>query len=120
MNARLSEELRKLRGLRGVSLREVERDTKISNAYLSQLETGKTDNPSPHMLHKLAAYYGTPYENLMEIAGYLQPRPASPLSQDILSSAEQLLSEPLTENEKRMVKAFVKAMRTEPSAESDT
>jgi HTH-type transcriptional regulator, competence development regulator len=77
MNAkRLGEELRRLRkaknGGEGVSLRDVEKETKISNAYLSLIENGDIESPSPRRLHKLADYYGVPYEALMFLAGYMK------------------------------------------------
>lgn len=58
-----------------MSLREVEEATgkEVSNAYLSQLETGKIAKPSPNILHSLASVYGVAYENLMERAGYIAP-----------------------------------------------
>jgi HTH-type transcriptional regulator, competence development regulator len=61
-------------GLR-MTLRDVEGATnkEISNAYLSQLETGKVENPSPHVLYSLAQVYGVSYESLMERAGYIMP-----------------------------------------------
>jgi transcriptional regulator with XRE-family HTH domain len=64
-----------LRVAKGLSLREVEEatDKALSNAYLSQLEKGKIQKPSPHVLHSLAAVYEVPYEALMEKAGYLLP-----------------------------------------------
>jgi len=64
-----------LRTAKGFSLREVEEatDKAISNAYLSQLEKGKIQKPSPTMLHSLAEVYAVPYEALMEKAGYLLP-----------------------------------------------
>ena len=64
-----------LRVAKGLSLREVEEatDKALSNAYLSQLEKGKIQKPSPHVLHSLAAVYAVPYEALMEKAGYLLP-----------------------------------------------
>ena len=64
-----------LRKAKGFSLREVEEATgkAVSNAYLSQLENGKIQKPSPHVLHSLAAAYAVPYEALMEKAGYLLP-----------------------------------------------
>jgi len=64
-----------LRTAKGMSLREVEEatDKAISNAYLSQLEKGRIQKPSPHVLHSLAAVYAVPYEALMEKAGYLMP-----------------------------------------------
>lgn len=57
----------------GLTLRAVEKETGISNAYLSQLEHGKIQTPAPQNLHKLAALYHVPYEILMELAGYPVP-----------------------------------------------
>jgi len=64
-----------LRAARRLSLREVEDATnqKVSNAYLSQLETGKIRKPSPLVFNRLAEVYAVPYELLMEKAGYLPP-----------------------------------------------
>jgi transcriptional regulator with XRE-family HTH domain len=58
---------------RGFSLRQVEELTKraVSNAYLSQVESGKIQQPSPNILHALASAYGISYEQLMEMAGYI-------------------------------------------------
>jgi transcriptional regulator with XRE-family HTH domain len=64
--------LKALRAASGFSLRDVEEGTEISNAYLSQLENEKITKPSPHILHKLAAFYGVAYELLMEQAGYIK------------------------------------------------
>jgi transcriptional regulator with XRE-family HTH domain len=55
---------------KGFTLRDVERVTGVSNAYLSQLETGKIKAPSPNVLHKLAVLYEVPYSALMDEAGY--------------------------------------------------
>jgi transcriptional regulator with XRE-family HTH domain len=68
-----------LRVAKGLSLRQVEEttDKALSNAYLSQLEKGKIQKPSPHVLHSLAAAYAVPYETLMEKAGYLLPSEAN-------------------------------------------
>lgn len=64
-----------LRTARGFTLRQVEEatDRAVSNAYLSQLEKGKVQKPSPNVLHSLAAVYAVAYESLMEKAGYLSP-----------------------------------------------
>lgn len=69
----LGEFLASLRGMKKMTLREVEEatDKEVSNAYLSQLENNKISKPSPSVLHALAAVYGQPYEKLMEKAGYL-------------------------------------------------
>jgi transcriptional regulator with XRE-family HTH domain len=64
-----------LRKAKGFSLREVEEATgkAVSNPYLSQLENGKIQKPSPNVLHSLSEVYAVPYEALMEKAGYLLP-----------------------------------------------
>lgn len=65
--------LRSLRDTRGFSLREVERKTGVSNAVLSQIESGQVKRPSPTTLYKLAELYSVPYEELMDRAGYPIP-----------------------------------------------
>ena len=73
--SRLGRLLADLRAARGLTLRQVEQTTgyAVSNAYLSQLEKGKVQKPSPHVLHSLATAYAVPYESLMEKAGYVLP-----------------------------------------------
>jgi len=67
--------LKKARQDMQMSLREVEDATgkEISNAYLSQLESGKVTKPSPHVLYALSTALGVAYETLMERAGYIVP-----------------------------------------------
>lgn len=62
-----------LRATKKMKLREVEEATEkaVSNAYLSQIETGKIKQPSPNILYKLAQVYGASYDKLMEKAGYI-------------------------------------------------
>jgi HTH-type transcriptional regulator, competence development regulator len=71
----LGAHLRSLRAGLEMSLRQVEEatDKEVSNAYLSQLETGKILKPSPNILHSLAIVYGASYESMMERAGYIAP-----------------------------------------------
>jgi len=66
--------LKAARKAKGLTLREVEETTGISNAYLSQLESGKVKQPSPINLNKLGRAYDIPYEVLMEKAGYPVPK----------------------------------------------
>jgi transcriptional regulator with XRE-family HTH domain len=75
----LGQFLANVRGVKKLTLREVEDATnnEVSNAYLSQLETGKITRPSPNVLHALAQVYGISYETLMEKAGYLTPSSAA-------------------------------------------
>ena len=65
--------LRAMREAKGLSLRQVEAKSGISNAFISQMESGKAKQPSPIILYKLAETYGVPYESLMELAGYPSP-----------------------------------------------
>lgn len=65
--------LRAARERAGLTLREVEERTGISNAYLSQIESGRIKEPSPRMLHRLAELYGESYAELLELAGYPVP-----------------------------------------------
>ncbi len=65
--------LRELRIVKNLSLSEVEKATNntVSNAYLSQLESGKIEKPSPHILEQLAKAYNVKYEDVMAAAGYM-------------------------------------------------
>lgn len=71
----LGEYLAVIRNNRRMSLRAVEDKTnkQVSNAYLSQIETGKIQQPSPNILHALAEAYEISFDQLMENAGYIKP-----------------------------------------------
>jgi HTH-type transcriptional regulator, competence development regulator len=69
----LSHFLRTARERKGLTLRAVEQATEVSNAYLSQLESGKIKQPSPVVLHKLSQLYGVSYADAMRFAGYPVP-----------------------------------------------
>jgi transcriptional regulator with XRE-family HTH domain len=75
MKLTLGRYLASIRADRGLSLREVERETEkvVSNAYLSQIETDQIKRPSPNILHALAELYAVPYDGLMERAGFVVP-----------------------------------------------
>lgn len=74
-----------LRKAADMTLREVEEasDRKVSNAYLSQLETGRIPSPSPAILHEISTVYEArlpknasvtcSYERMMELAGHIRP-----------------------------------------------
>jgi len=58
--------LRLLRKDRGMSLRQVEKITKISNSYLSQIERGERGIPNFSILKRLAEVYGVKVTDLIE------------------------------------------------------
>ncbi len=110
MTDKLAEELKRLRIIKGVTLREVEDNTTgISNAYLSQLERGDATNPSPQKLYELAKYYKIPYELLLQWAGHVIPDTAAKK----LTTVEALLkSSNLTEEEQSDVAEYIEFIRS--------
>lgn len=66
----LGKYLQSVRENKQLSLRAVEKAVGISNAYLSQLESGKIKQPSPSILHKLTELYEISYSEIMKLAGY--------------------------------------------------
>ncbi len=69
--------LRAIREERGITLREAEARSGISNSYLNQIETGKISKPSPAIIGKLSELYGIPVELLLEKSGHLIPELSS-------------------------------------------
>ena len=55
----------------GLSLRQVEQRTGVSNAHLSQIERGAIRRPDPAILMNLAELYGLNYELVAEWSGHL-------------------------------------------------
>jgi transcriptional regulator with XRE-family HTH domain len=104
-----------LRRAKGLSLREVEEATgrAVSNAYLSQLEHGRIQKPSPNVLHRLAEVYAVSYETLMERAGYLLP-PAGREGARRRRLAAFAIDDLTAEEEEELLKylAFLRSRRT--------
>ena len=63
--------LKQLRIERRMTLREAAEQAHLSNAYLSQIETGARGAPSAKHLRHLAIVYAVPVRELFEMAGYL-------------------------------------------------
>jgi len=53
-----------VRASKGLTLRAVEANTGISNAYLSQIETGKIKDPSFDTVRTLCQFYGLDMKDL--------------------------------------------------------
>lgn len=83
MKLTLGQYLASIRLDRKLSLRQVEEKSNkaVSNAYLSQLETGKILQPNPTVLNALAEVYEISYLQLMKLAGYLPSSASSEPSQ---------------------------------------
>lgn len=121
MSTSLGDQLKQIRKLKSMSLRDVEAATGISNAYLSQLERGDASNPSPKKLKSLAECYDIPYADLLNLAGYLPKNSDAQLgvfassvggrSSTILSSAIQ--SADLTEEEENLVAQYIAFLKSQ-------
>jgi len=107
----LSDLLRDARKVKGVTLREVESKTGVSNAYLSQIESGAVPEPSPHILYKLARYYGLSYASVMRAAGYVVPTHEGRSA----SNALMFMGDKLTDAEGAALAAFLAEMRSRTS-----
>jgi len=57
---------------KGISARELARRSGVSQPYLSQLENGKNDKPSPNILNKIAEVLEIPNGTVMLVAGYIE------------------------------------------------
>jgi transcriptional regulator with XRE-family HTH domain len=117
----LGPHLTNIRAVKKMTLREVEEATgrEVSNAYLSQLETGKITRPSPNVLHALAKVYGVEYETLMEKAGYISPAAETKASAVLRSGrashstpASALASEALTTEEEEKLLEYLAFLRS--------
>lgn len=86
--------LRHMRKLKGYTIREVAERSGVSPGYISQLENGNRNVPSPDIIAKLSEGLNVPYVDLMNSAGYLEVREAP-----ITSNAPVNLRRFLRENE---------------------
>lgn len=64
--------MRRLRKDRGLTLKQVEAQAKVSNAYVSQIERGLRRPPHPDILKRLAKTYDVEHRELLVTAGYLE------------------------------------------------
>lgn len=65
------EYLKGIRKSKKMTIRQLELYSKVSNAYISQLERGDRGLPSPDILKKLSQPLGVEYNELMIKAGYI-------------------------------------------------
>lgn len=105
--------LKQLRENQGLSLRQIEGVTGVSNAYLSQIESGKVGPPSPRIIEKLASALDYPYVELMRAAGHLSDEvihePMLRLGSTTVSLAD------LTADDQRQLLGFVEQLRRKRS-----
>ena len=87
--------LKSLRLKQGLKLREVEKETGVSNSYISLLETSTRKNPPhPDILKKLAQVYKVSIRELMEMAGYLGEEQVNYEQEEIDRAFEFVIRDP--------------------------
>jgi transcriptional regulator with XRE-family HTH domain len=66
------EYLRRLRERAGISQETLAAEAEISSAYISQIESGRRNPPTPDVLRRMAAPLGVPYIVLMRQADHVR------------------------------------------------
>ena len=90
-----SQFLKSLRERQRMSLRDVEKESGVSNAYIAQLERGDRPAPSPEILRKLAKPYKVTVRELLMKAGYLdEPEVTATEEERIEAAFQYVLSDP--------------------------
>ncbi|MEK7354792.1 MAG: helix-turn-helix transcriptional regulator [Chloroflexota bacterium] len=87
--------LKSLRDRRHLSLRDVEKESGVSNAYIAQMEKGDRPAPSPDILKKLARAYNVTVRELLLRAGYLdEPEVTATEEERIEAAFQYVLADP--------------------------
>ncbi len=87
--------LKSLRDKQRMSLRDAEKESGVSNAYIAQLEKGDRPAPSPDILKKLAKAYNVTVRELLMRAGYLdEPEVTATEEQRIEAAFQYVLADP--------------------------
>jgi transcriptional regulator with XRE-family HTH domain len=107
---KLGEVLKEARKERDMSLRDVERETQISNAHLSQVESGKIEKPDMALLYTLATLYGLNYRDLLVLAGYGVAEEGSGRARQRMSVAMRAMGD-LSAREQNEVLGFMSDLR---------
>lgn len=102
--------------------KELEKQSAVSRGYLSQLEAGRYNNPSPYKLKALALVYNIPYELLMNKAGYLDET-SNKVKEDASFTLMLKEVQDMTPNERESVLSyieFVKSRRNQKEYDKST
>jgi transcriptional regulator with XRE-family HTH domain len=106
---KLGPTLRKAREDRGMTLRQVERETGINNAHVSQVENGIIRRPDLALLYALASAYDIDYRHLLALAG-AETGEGSERERQRMSTAIQAMGE-LSPKDQTEVLAFIAELR---------
>lgn len=100
---KFSEYITKKRKERKLSIRQLALYSDVSPGYISQIESENRGTPTPEVLKKLAKGLKIPYEELMEVAGYIDKEKSDELTEkderDIAKRMEKLKQDLLAGND---------------------
>lgn len=86
--------LKSLRKKSGLTLKQVEKAAKVSNAYISLVERGQRRPPHPDILNRLAKVYEVSQQEVLIAAGYLQDPKAQQEREDLEKAYQHATSDP--------------------------
>ncbi len=87
--------IKRLRKEKGLTLKQVEKAARVSNAYVSQVERGRRNPPHPYILKRLAKAYDISQRDLLVAAGYLEEDTAERVERAKVESAyRHVISDP--------------------------
>ncbi|WP_421940634.1 helix-turn-helix domain-containing protein [Pedobacter sp.] len=109
VNKSLGKILKDARELKGISLRELEIQSGISNAYLSQLENDKIKKPSANTLYRLSELFNMNFDDLMVSAGIVEKKKESTVQTGCFAFSSAMGD--LTEEERDKIIEYLKFLR---------
>jgi transcriptional regulator with XRE-family HTH domain len=107
---RLGDVLKAVREERGLTLREVERETQVSNAHISQLENHVITKPDMAVLFPLSEFYGLDYYELLELGGLGERGNVPGRERQRMSVAMRTMGE-LSAGDQKQVLEFIAKLR---------
>jgi HTH-type transcriptional regulator, competence development regulator len=95
----------------GLTLRDVEAKSDITNGYLSQIENQLIAKPSPNVLFQLSELYGIEYADLLVRAGHRVPAATSQPT-DSLNGIPLRALQDLTDDEKKDLMDYLNYLKS--------
>lgn len=99
--------IKNVRKEKKITSRKLAELSQVSQAYISQLETGKHSSPSPDVLERIAVALNVPYLDLMTQAGYIDEQIKDAFEKTEKNSFRKLLGK---ENDELNFKKFLGIM----------
>lgn len=103
--------LKSLRKSNNLTLKYIEDNLGISNAYLSQLENNKIKSPSIYVLTTLSNVYETPLAEILEESGIVK-KPEQTQEEAQLNSRIAFSTEKMSKEEKEEVLEYLKFLKS--------